>query len=52
MLMPSTPLEYPQVASRRLASFHVVDSTVSAAKPIFGTGSIPGSSTENKLVRA
>jgi hypothetical protein len=29
VLMPSTPLAYPQVAWRRLASFRVVDSSVS-----------------------
>jgi hypothetical protein len=30
--MPSTPLAYPQVTSRRVASFRVLDSVVSAGQ--------------------
>jgi hypothetical protein len=32
LLMPSTPLAYPQVAWRRLASFRVIDSSISAGQ--------------------
>jgi hypothetical protein len=35
VLMPSTPLAYLQVVSRCLASFRVVDSTVSAGRADF-----------------
>jgi hypothetical protein len=34
MLMPSTASVYPQVASRRLASFRVVKSSISAGQPV------------------
>jgi hypothetical protein len=35
VLMPSTPSAYPQVISRRLASFRVLDSVVSAGQSDF-----------------
>jgi hypothetical protein len=50
--MPSTPSAYPQVFSRCLASFRVVNSAVPQFSTIFAPGSIPGSSTEEKLVKA
>jgi hypothetical protein len=49
--MPSTPCAYSQVISRTFASFRVLKFTVPQLRPIFETGSIPGSSTENWLVR-
>jgi hypothetical protein len=51
MLMPSTPLAYPQVVSRCFASFRVVYFAVSAGHRAFVAGSIPGSSTEKQQVR-
>jgi hypothetical protein len=51
-LMASTPSAYPQVVSGSSASFRVVDSAVSALQRDFEPGSIPGGSTENKLVKA
>ena len=35
MLMPSTPIAYPQVVSRRFAYFRVVNSDVSAGQAVF-----------------
>jgi hypothetical protein len=43
VLMPSTPLAYPQVVWRRFASSIPL---LSELKAIFEAGSIPGSSTK------
>jgi hypothetical protein len=50
--MPSTPSVYPQVASRCFMSFRVLKLSISQVSTIFGLGSIPGSSTKEKLVKA
>ena len=45
VLMPSTPLAYPQVDRGCFASFRVVESSIPQFTPFFAPGSIPGSST-------
>jgi short-subunit dehydrogenase len=47
LLTPSTPFAYPQVLSRRFASFRVADSAFPQVSAVSAPGSIPGSSTRS-----